>query len=440
MDQPLFVIRGMFAHSTIENPLIVLADHIIGVSNGKIVFFDQADQLDKHLQPFGGRSKVSLTELKRGQFVIPGFIDTHIHAPQYPNSGKGLDLGLLEWLEKYTFPTEAKFKDIEFAEHVYEKAVRRVLRNGTTTACYYGTIHTDACMKLCDIIDKYGQRAFVGKVNMNQNSPEYYIETAMESTSETERFVDSVLERKNQRIQPIITPRFAASCDDKLMNFLAKLAHDKGLHIQTHISETKDEVAWIGNLFPDHDHYVDVYDQAGLLSKKTVLAHGIYLTAEERKIVKDRECGISHCPNSNTSIRSGTCDVRQLLDEGIKVGLGTDCSGGYSTSMHDAMRCCLHVSNFHAIHTEKLHISHREAFMMATLGGAQVLDLADTVGNFEVGKAFDALVIDVTKEGSQIDIFENDTIDDILQKFIYLGNEHNFIRIYVDGADVLPGL
>ncbi|XP_071153846.1 guanine deaminase-like [Mytilus edulis] len=440
MDRPLFVIRGMFAHSTNENPLIVFADHIIGVSNGKIVFFDQADQIDKHLEPFGGRSKVNITELKRGQFVIPGFIDTHIHAPQYPNSGKGLDLGLLEWLEKYTFPTEAKFKDLKFAEHVYEKAVRRVLRNGTTTACYYGTIHTDACVKLCDIIDKYGQRAFVGKVNMNQNSPEYYIETAEESQSETERFVDSVLERKNQRIQPIITPRFAVSCDHKLMNSLAKLAHDKGLHVQTHISETKAEVDWIGNLFPDHDHYVDVYDQAGLLSKKTVLAHGIYLTTEERKIVKDRECGISHCPNSNTSIRSGTCDVRQLLHEGIKVGLGTDCSGGYSTSMHDAMRCCLHVSNFHAIHTEKVHISHREAFMMATLGGAQVLDLADTVGNFEVGKAFDALAVDVTKEGSQIDIFENDTKDDIFQKFIYLGNEHNFTRIYIDGVDVLPKL
>ncbi|VDI78124.1 guanine deaminase, partial [Mytilus galloprovincialis] len=317
---------------------------------------------------------------------------------------------------------------------------RRVLRNGTTTACYYGTIHTDACVKLCDIIDKYGQRAFVGKVNMNQNSPEYYIETAEESASETERFVNSVLERKNQRIQPIITPRFAVSCDHKLMNYLAKLAHDKGLHVQTHISETKAEIAWIGNLYPDHDHYVDVYDQEGLLSKKTVLAHGIYLTTEERKIVKDRECGISHCPNSNTSIRSGTCDVRQLLDEGIKVGLGTDCSGGYSTSMHDAMRCCLHVSNFHAIHTEKVHISHREAFMMATLGGAQVLDLADTVGNLEVGKAFDALVVDVTKEGSQIDIFENDTKDDIFQKFIYLGNEHNFTRIYIDGVDVLPKL
>lgn len=432
----ILVIRGMFAHSTEQDPLVIYPDHVIGVANGKILFFDDANQLEKHVETYG-KTNVRIRQLSRGQFVIPGFIDTHIHAPQYPNSGKGLDVGLLEWLEKYTFPTEAKFKDLEFAEHVYEKAVKRVLRNGTTTASYYGTIHTDACLILCDIIEKYGQRAFVGKVNMNQNSPDFYVESSEESFKETERFIDAVIKRKNTRINPIITPRFAVSCDHQLMSSLGKLSHDKDLHIQTHVSETKGEVEWIGNLYPDHDHYVDVYDKAGLLSRKTILAHGIHLSAEERQVIKSRGCGISHCPNSNTSIRSGICDVKQLLDENIHVGLGTDCSGGYSTSMQDAMRCSLHVSNVNSINTGKKPVSHREAFMIATLGGAKVLDLADTIGSFGVGKKFDALVVDVTVEGSQIDLFEEDTLDDIFQKFIYLGNEQNFTEIYVDGEDVM---
>lgn len=221
------------------------------------------------------------------------------------------------------------------------------------------------------------------------------------------------------------------------MASLAEMANNKNVHVQTHISETKGEIEWIGNLYPEEDHYVDVYDKAGLLGKKTILAHGIYLTPAEREIVKSRGCGISHCPNSNTSIRSGVCDVRQLLEDGIPVGLGTDCSGGYSTSMQDAMRCSLHVSNFHAIQNEIVHISHKEAFMMATLGGAKVVNLEDSIGNFEVGKKFDALVVDVHTDESQIDIFEDDTIDDMFQKFIYLGNEQNFTEIYIDGQDVM---
>lgn len=434
----MYVICGTFAHSTDTEPLVILENFSIGVSEGKIIFFDHVDKLDKNLESYGGRQNANIRNLGKGQFVIPGFIDTHIHAPQYPNCGKGYDVGLLEWLEKYTFPTESKFKDPKFAEHVYDRAVRRVLRNGTTTACYYGTLHTDACLQLYDTVAKYGQRAFIGKVNMTQNSPDYYVEkSAEESLNETKRFVDEVLKRKNSRIQPVITPRFAVSCDPQLMKDLAKLAKEKDIHIQTHISETKGEMEWIGQLYPDNKHYTDVYDQAELLGQKTVLAHGIYLSQDERNIIKERGCGISHCPNSNSSIRSGTCDVKQLLDEGIKVGLGTDCSGGYSPSMQDAMRCSLHVSNIKAVDQNRDHISHREAFMLATLGGAKVLDLASSIGNFVVGKQFDALVIDVNTANTQIDVFEDDTTEDVFQKFIYLGNEQNFLNIYVNGEDVM---
>ncbi|XP_048729352.1 guanine deaminase-like [Ostrea edulis] len=426
---------GVLVHATKDECMQILQKHAIAVKDGKIVFVEDIEKFQQRTN----EKEHEIIEIGENAFLMPGMIDTHIHAPQYPNAGKGLDRGLLEWLKSYTFPTEAKFQELEFAKTVYKRVVGRTLENGTTMASYYGTIHLEACLALCDIIDERGQRALVGKVNMNTNSPDYYIEESVDkSVSETRKFVDAVSHKKYSRVLPIITPRFALSCSQQLLDALGLLSIEMDLHVQTHISETKDECEAVRKMFPDYESYLDVYDKAGLIHNKTVLGHGIYLSDKERKKIKEKGASISHCPNSNLSIRSGILNARQCLSEGIKIGLGTDVSGGYSPSMLDAMRTAIHTSNMWSI-KDPAHkaITHREAFMMATYGGSQALAIDHVVGNFEVGKEFDALLIKVDSPGSQIDVFKEDTPEDLIQKFIFLGDSRNIQKVFVNGEDVL---
>jgi len=257
------------------------------------------------------------------KFFIPGFIDCHAHAPQYPQAGTGTDLQLLEWLKTYTMPLENRFKDTTsekgraFVTEAYTAAVKRFLRNGTTTCCWYGTIHVPANKILVDIVQKYGQRGFVGKVCMNANSMDYMTEHKGEENAEqlvikdNEDFINYIEEIKSPLITPIITPRFAPSCTLKLLTELGSLAKSKSLPIQTHLSENVAEVQWVKSLFGKG--YVDVYDSTGLLTEKTVLAHCIHLTEEEIDLMKERNVGIAHCPVSNYTLSSGEMRTRHLL-------------------------------------------------------------------------------------------------------------------------------
>ncbi|KAL3846814.1 hypothetical protein ACJMK2_017768 [Sinanodonta woodiana] len=400
-----FAFCGNFIHATKEVPLVILEKFGLGVVDGKIAFFEKMDTLEARLEEFL-IPKENVTNLKEGQFILPGFVDTHIHASQYPNAGKGLDLQLLDWLDKYTFPTEALYTDLTFASNAYNTVVKRLINNGTTTACYFATIHTDATLLLCDIIHKTGQRALVGKVNMNRNFSDFYREDTEESVKETERYIESVLERKYQLITPVMTPRSSVCCDSKLLKQLGGLAKKYKMTIQTHVSENKKGNALVHTLFPESKNYTDTYYAAGLLTNRTVLAHGIYLSSEELSLIKAMGTSLSHCPNSNIS-----------------------------HSMLDAIRSAIHVSKILGIQNGDTYreIGHREAFMMATLGGSEALGLEDKIGNFVVGKEFDALLIDVEAVGSPLDVFKEDTLEDVVEKFMYRGDDRNIVAVFVAG-------
>ncbi|XP_069778804.1 guanine deaminase isoform X2 [Narcine bancroftii] len=377
---------------------------------------------------------------ERKEFFIPGLIDTHIHASQFQNMGIGLDLPLLQWLTKYTFPIEARFKDLNFAEDIYTKVVKRTLRNGTTTACYFATIHTESTLKLCDIIDKFGQRAFVGKVCMdiNDNFAEYK-ETTHESVKETERFVAELDKQKYPLVRPIVTPRFVISCTSELMKQLGSFASTNNLNIQSHISESQAEIDAVKKIFPKCKNYTDVYDTHNLLNDKTIMAHGVYLSDEELKLFKRKGASIAHCPNSNISLCSGLMDVRNALNHKVNVGLGTDVSGGYSPSMLDAVRKAVDVSNSLSISSPGYErLSYKEAFRLATLGGSKALGLDKLTGNFEVGKDFDAVLINTSVPSSPFEVYPEDTILDIFQKFLFLGDDRNMEEVYVAGKRVYP--
>ncbi|XP_077996896.1 guanine deaminase-like [Glandiceps talaboti] len=432
---------GSVVHSTNTSPLVVLHDAIIGVQGGKVLFVKDKSELSSLAKEYDFNPK-EVRHMPKGQFLIPGFVDTHIHAPQYVMAGTALDLTLLDWLNKYTFPTESKYTDKEFAARVYAKVVDRTVKYGTTTACYFATTHTDASLILADIVDRVGQRAFIGKVNMDQNTPDYCIESTDESIKETERFIKEMQKQSYGKITAVVTPRFAVGCSFKAMQELAKLAEKYDLPIQTHIAETKDECALVSKSYPNCKNYADVYYKTNLLTNRTILAHCIYMSDGELKQIKEKDAGVSHCPNSNAMLKSGILDVRDILNRGIKIGLGTDVSGGYSPSILDAIRFAVGVSKLLAVQKESkdyVPITVAEAFRMATLGGSQVLGLEDKIGNFEIGKEFDALLIDTKCDDSPFDTFDDDYQDsfmDVFQKFLFLGDDRNISEVYVGGARI----
>ncbi|KAI0819528.1 guanine deaminase [Trametes gibbosa] len=437
-----------------------------------------------------GASDVDLIELKLGEFLLPGFIDTHIHAPQVPNIGSGQQYELLDWLAHVTFPMEARFADSDFARRTYTSVIKRTIDYGSTTCCYYGTLHLEGTKALADVIHAYGQRAFVGKCNMDRNSPDYYVEPSADASVAATRALIAYIRSlplpagcADPLVRPILTPRFAISCTHELLGKLGKLsAEDAGLHIQTHISENAGEIAFTRELFPPDSlpapptplparsgangtagrgagTYAGVYDAFGLLRRNTVLAHAVHLEEEEVEIIKARGAGISHCPTSNFNLRSGCARVGMLLDRGIKVSLGTDVSGGFSPSILAAVQhasMCSKVIAMQAGHPapsgtcfadQQLPIA--TLLYLATLGGAEVCDMGARVGSLAPGKAFDALVVSVRSEagnpatwGVDMDLelgvrdggkSKEVELENFLERFLFCGDDRNIRRVYVQG-------
>ncbi|KAL1721068.1 hypothetical protein EV715DRAFT_288613 [Schizophyllum commune] len=395
-----------------------------------------------------------VTELRHGEFLMPGFVDTHTHAPQKPNIGSGQQYELLDWLEHVTFPMEAKFADVDFARRTYESVVQRIVNCGTTTCCYYATLHLEASKILADIVHARGQRAFIGKCNMDRNSPDHYREASPEaSLADTKALIAHIATyppSTPQRVSAILTPRFAISCTPPLLAGLGTLAaSDPALRIQTHISENRGEIAFTKELFPDCATYAHVYDKFGLLRGNTVLAHAIHLEPAEVELIKERNAGISHCPTSNFNLSSGVAPVGEYLDKGIKVGLGTDVSGGFSPSILNAVQNASIASKVIAMRSPgaaspttfaNRQLSVNTLLYLATLGGAHVCALDAHIGNFAPGKAFDALLVNCRNDagnpnlwGVDPDIHVGDNLMGLLERFLFCGDDRNISAVYVQG-------
>lgn len=380
-------------------------------------------------------------------FFFPGLIDTHTHASQYPNAGVFGNSTLLDWLNTYTFPLESSFSDVGRATHVYNRIVSRSLAHGTTTASYYATVHVPATNLLADICQARGQRALVGRVCMDRMSPETYRDESTESAiRDTQACIDhcEAIDPTGSLVRPVITPRFAPSCTSPTLAALGALHKKTGHFVQTHISENQPEIALVRELFPESRDYASVYDNAGLLSARTILAHAVHLTQAEVDLVAQRGAGIAHCPTSNTCITSGEAPVRKLMQAGIPVGLGTDVSGGYSPSILEMARHALMVSRHIAMRdgpTHKLDVS--EALYLATVGGAQVCGLQSVVGKFEVGMEFDALLVGLDNcngspdpDNGPVDVFGWESWEDRVAKWVYGGDDRNVKAVWVRGSCV----
>ena len=470
------VLRGTVIDSPAHTTLRVREHCLLGVSaEGRIAFCEDAHEEEivaggSVLLRDGGEvglgAECAIVRLPPRGFLCPGLVDTHTHAPQFSFTGTGYDLQLLEWLTTYTFPAEQGFANLSHAARICRAAVRRTLYAGTTSCVYFATIHTEAALQLGRIASGMGQRAFVGKVNMDRNSPPSYVESTAESIAETERFVERMraeaaegrsgdvvgedglcvaCEPKGPPPQPVVTPRFVPTCSGELMAALGRIAAKHGLLVTSHISENLGEVAWVKELHPECEHYAGVYDAAGLLTPRTILAHGVYLTAAERALLKARGSTVSHCPLSNCMLRSGMLNVRRALSEGVHVALGTDVSGGASPSMLTAIREALKVSNLTSlVEKEKsgeewAPLTCTEAFHLATVGGATTLGVEHLTGHLSVGSICDAVVIDPDADGTPFDLQDADDALTAWTKWITLGDDRNTAEVYVQGRPVLHG-
>ena len=343
--------------------------------------------------------------------IIPGLCDLHVHAPQYTFRGLGMDLELLDWLNGYAFIEESKYADLGYADLAYTAFVDDLLRGATTRACIFATVHVPATLLLMEKLEESGLVTFVGKVNMDTNSPDYLCEK--NSYADTREWIEK-LKFKNTR--PIITPRFIPACTGKLLNSLKNLQKEYKLPVQSHLSENQDEVAWVKEMYPEAGSYGEVYDKFGLFGGEdtpTVMAHCVWSDGKEEELLKNNGVYVAHCPQSNINLCSGIAPVRRFLRKGVNIGLGSDVAGGCHTSVFRAMSDAVQVSKlyYRLIDQNDAPLTEKEAFYLGTLGGGSFFGKA---GSFEDGYEFDAVVID--DEDTSL------SIPDRLTKIIYMDN------------------
>lgn len=351
------------------------------------------------------------------RLILPGLVDLHVHASQYAYRGLGMDMELLDWLEQNAFPEESHFADLTYARRAYEIFAGELLRSATTRACIFATLHRPATLVLMELLEKAGLPCYVGKVNMDRNSPDTLRETTEESLRETRRWLEE--SRDFAKVRPMLTPRFIPSCTDELMEGLGRLQREFGAAMQSHLSENLSEIQWVSQLCPNTRFYGEAYAQAGLFGGDcpTVMAHCVWSGAEERDLMKQNGVFIAHCPQSNMNVSSGIAPIKSYLAEGQKVGLGSDVAGGAHLSIFRAMTDAIQCSKlrWRLVDQQTPALTLPEAFYMATKGGGAFFG---KVGSFEPGYEFDAIVMD----DSSLPTTRECTLAERLERVVYLSD------------------
>ena len=438
------VFQGAIVHSTDLNTLEILPDASLVVDvHGKIIAFHRSTLELQHSElPNGAQIRL----IPSGDFLIPGFVDTHNHAPQWPMRGLGQGLHILDWLEQVTFPHEARFADPVYARKAFESCVDGFIRQGITTASYYSSSHAEATCILADVCLTKGQRALVGKCNMDRNAPDSVRDqSAQVSLDETMACIEHIrgleVHASGALVQPVLTPRFAICCTDELLKGLGKIAASHGdIAIQTHFNEAEQEVNATRELFPQFHSECDLYESFGLLGPKTILAHCTVMDEYETSRLKALGCGVAHCPIANMTVGGGfmVAPVADFLRKGIKVGLGTDSGGGFASGMLDSIRQAIIASNAREVLSKGADraLTLSQVFYLATMGGAEVLGLDHKIGNFAVGKDFDAAWISTEPLSAMTMREADDSLITLFEKFLMTGDDRNIYRVFVQGKSV----
>ena len=357
------------------------------------------------------------------KLILPGLVDLHVHASQYAYRGLGMDMELLDWLECNAFPEESRFADLSYARRAYGIFTDALTRSATTRACIFATLHRPAALVLMEQLEQAGLPCYVGKVNMDRNSPDILRETTEQSLEETRLWLEQ--SRAFTLVRPMLTPRFIPSCTDELMAGLGRLQREFGTAMQSHLSENLSEIRWVSELCPDTRFYGEAYARAGLFGGdcSTVMAHCVWSGEEERALMKENGVFIAHCPQSNINVSSGIAPVKNYLKEGQKVGLGSDVAGGAHLSIFRAMTDAIQSSKlrWRLVDQDTPALTLPEAFYMATKGGGAFFG---KVGSFEPGYDFDAVVMD----DAELPTTRDCTLAERLERVVYLSDGRPYAK------------
>jgi len=380
--------RGEILHF-IDDPAIVgdeqsfqyFEDGVLVVENGLVKQLGKTDSILSNLD-----SDVEVIHYQHG-LMMPGFIDTHVH---YPQTEMIASYGeqLLEWLENYTFPAERQFEDIEHGKKVAQFFLTQLLSAGTTTALVFGTVHPESVDAFFTIAEQKKLRMICGKVLMDSNCPDYLSDTPELGYQQSKQLIEKW--HKKGRLQYAVTPRFAPTSSKEQLDKAGQLLQEyPDVYLHTHLSENKDEIAWVGQLFPESKNYLDVYDKSKLLGRRSVFAHGVHLDDCECKRLGETQSAIAFCPSSNLFLGSGLFNLSQAQEFNVNVGMGSDIGAGTTFSMLSTLN-----EGYKVQQLRGSKLSPYQSFYLATLGGARALDLEGTIGNFAIGAEADFILLD----------------------------------------------
>ncbi|WP_425914734.1 guanine deaminase [Pseudomonas sp. GWSMS-1] len=387
MTSPVKAYRAAILHS-IADPAVVgveqsyeyFEDGLLVIDNGQVAKVGHAADLLPTLKG------VDITEY-HDALITPGFIDTHIH---YPQTGMIASYGeqLLDWLNTYTFPTEQQFADKVHAAEVAGIFLKELLRNGTTTALVFGSVHKQSVDAFFEAAEALNLRMIAGKVLMDRNAPDYLTDTAESGYADSKELIERW--HGKGRLHYAVTPRFAPTSTPEQLELAGKLFGEyPDLYMHTHLSENRKEIEWVKALFPERKGYLDVYDHFKLIGARSVFAHGVHLCDDECKRLAETGSAVAFCPTSNLFLGSGLFDLNKLEEHGVRVGLGTDVGAGTSFSQLQSLN-----EAYKVMQLQGKKLDPFKSLYLATLGGANALYLDDKIGNFLPGKDADFVVLD----------------------------------------------
>lgn len=363
----------------------------------------------------------------RGKIIVPGFIDIHAHYPQTEMLG-AYGEQLLDWLNKYTFPTEGRYSDKSYADEMSDVFLRQLLRNGTTTAMVFCAVFKESAEALFEAAEKRDMRVIAGKVMMDRNAPDYLLDTPKSSYEDSKELIEKW--HKRGRLLYAVTPRFAPTSSPEQLKMAQRLMEEHpDVYMQTHLCENKNEIEWVKSLFPKNRNYLDVYDSYGLTGSRSVFAHCIHLTEDEWKCMGATRSVAAFCPTSNLYLGSGLFNKAKANEYGVRVGLATDVGAGTTFNQLETLN-----EAYKVLQLQGYKFSAFEALYTATLGSAHALSLDGCIGNFDKGKEGDFVVLDPSCTPLRQLRYDNSkNISEKLFILITLGDDRCIYKTYVNG-------
>jgi guanine deaminase len=404
-----------------EDAVAYFEDGLLIVEDGLVAALGDAGEL---LPSLPGDTRI---EDHSGKLIVPGFIDCHVHYPQI-DAIASYGEQLLDWLHRYAFPREMRFADENYARRVAALFVDELLKNGTTTALVFGTVHPHSADAIFEAAAAKNMRLIAGKVLMDANCPEALRDSAATGYEHSRQLIDRW--HGQGRLGYAITPRFALTSSEAQLEAAGRLADEyPEVWVHTHLAENHDEVEQIARLFPWSQSYLDVYDRFGLVRERSVFAHCLHLQDAECGLMAKSGAAAAHCPTSNMFLGSGLFNLRRLREHRVRVGLGTDVGGGTSLSLLKTMR-----EAYKVMHLQQQPLPPGRALYLATLGAAEALYLDDRIGNFAAGKEADFVVLDPA--GTALSAHRTalaSSLGEMLFALIVLGDDRNVAATYLLG-------